>query len=124
MIKKILGWAGFSSWKLWVIGLAGVILLGLAVQNAFLGHELKAADARVDVVEGKLNDALDTNQELLNTVSRIRLGAEIDATVVAQNQEELNRIRRETDERQKDVERQQSGPASDAIVCAITRVCD
>lgn len=124
MISKILGWAGFKTWWFWLVAVAGAAFLALTVQNAFLGSELKSARLERAAVEKSLDQALDKNEELVTAVARLQVGRFVDEGIVLQNQAEIDRLRRENNERKEQVAKQNSGPASDAIVCAITRVCD
>lgn len=122
--KKIVSWEGFRSWKFWAgaavaVGLGWLIITNMVVsgQNRELLVEQKAQEARIE-------QAIDNNQELHGVIARLQVGAVVDSSVIVSNQKELDRIRKEHDEREAEINRQDSsGPAGAATVCAITGVC-
>lgn len=122
--KNLAKWEGFRSWKFWAglgvtVVLAWIIFtnIGLQRQNQEMALEQQAQEARYEQL-------LDKNGELQKVVARMQVGAVVDESLIVSNQQEMERLRKEHEERQRKIDAQvSSGPAGSATICAITGVC-
>lgn len=122
--KGILSWLSGRSWKFWagvgvalMIALAALAFNNLQKENQELLLERQKQEQRIDA-------ALDKNEELQSVIKRMETGQKVDSQIVVSNQAEIDRMRKEHEERQREIAAQgSSGPAGRATICAITGVC-
>lgn len=125
ILANILGWSGFTSWKFWAGLIASLMLFWLALTNITLNHKVAEQAQQITVAESQLDTALKINNQLNKDIVSLQLGKVIDEEIVRDNQLQIDKLRKEHDERVQEVNRQKpSGPAPAAVICAITRVCD
>ena len=123
--SKILSWKGFHSWKFWTGLFAALMLSWVLWSNHNLNEKVSAQAIQITAAESQLAEAIKINNQLNMDIVSLQLGKVIDEELVRDNQIEIDRMRKEHDERVQEVNRQKpSGPAPAAVICAITRVCD
>lgn len=116
---------GATSWKFWAGLIASLMLFWLALTNITLNHKVAEQAQQITVAESQLDTALKINNQLNKDIVSLQLGKVIDEEIVRDNQLQIDKLRKEHDERVQEVNRQKpSGPAPAAVICAITRVCD
>jgi len=115
----------FLNWK-FLTGAAFAIMFGwLVISNANLKGDLAEESRDRAVAEASLGTAIDQNKQLQKVVARLQVGEVINEQIVRDNQLEINKLEREHNVRVQEVNRQKpDGPASPAVICAITRVCN
>ena len=123
--KGILGWEGFKSWKFWA-GVAVAFVLGfILLSNFSLQNQNKELLLDQKAQEQRIELALDKNEELNDIITRLTVGQAVDSSIIVGNQMEIDRMREEHDERERQISAQApSGPAGRATICAITGVCN
>lgn len=121
----VISWKGFHSWKFWAGLLAAMMLSWVLWSNHSLNNKVAEQSNQIRVAESQLDNALKINNQLNRDIVSLQLGKVIDEEVVKDNQAQIDKMRKDHDERVAQINRQgPSGPAPAAIVCAITRVCD
>lgn len=122
--KGIFSWLAGRSWKFWAgVGIAfSIVSITLAFNN--LHNENQELLLERQKQEQRIDAALDKNEELQGIIKRMETGQKIDSQIVVSNQAEIDRMRKEHEERQREIAAQgSSGPAGRATICAITGVC-
>lgn len=105
--------------------MASLMLFWLALTNIALNNKVAEQGRQITVAESQLDQALKINNQLNKDIVNLQLGKVIDEEIVRDNQLQIDKLRKEHDERVQEVNRQKpSGPAPAAVICAITRVCD
>ena len=123
--SKIISWKGFHSWKFWAGLLAAMMLSWVLWSNHSLNDKVAQQARQITVAESQLDNALKINNQLNKDIVLLQLGKVIDEEVVKDNQAQIDKMRKDHDERVQEINRQKSsGPAPAAVICAITRVCD
>lgn len=116
---------GATSWKFWAGLMASLMLFWLALTNIALNNKVAEQGRQITVAESQLDQALKINNQLNKDIVNLQLGKVIDEEIVRDNQLQIDKMRKEHNERVQEVNRQKpSGPAPAAVICAITRVCD
>lgn len=125
ILASIIGWRGFHSWKFWAGLLAALMLSWVLLSNYNLNHKVAEQSRQIAAAESQLDQALKLNEQLNKDIVKLQLGKVIDEEIVRDNQLQIDKLRKEHNERVQEVNRQKpSGPAPSAVICAITRVCD
>lgn len=125
LVKKILDFLGLNMWHV-VIGAAVALLLAwFAWDNHTMANKIEKQQKEIGTIVSQLDRSVQINKDLNSQIVYLQVGKVIDEQIVADNQAEMDKIRKDNEKRVEQVNRQTStGPAAPAIVCAITRVCD
>lgn len=125
ILASIIGWRGFRSWKFWAGLLAALMLSWVLLSNYSLNNKVADQARQITIAESQLDQAIKLNEQLNKDIVKMQLGKVIDEEIVRDNQLQIDKLRKEHNERVQEVNRQKpSGPAPAAVICAITRVCD
>lgn len=125
ILASIVAWRGFRSWQFWAASLAALLLSWVLFTNVSLNNKVTEQARQITVAESQLDSALKINNQLNKDIVSLQLGKVIDEEVVRDNQLQIDKMRKEHNERVQEINRQgPSGPAPAAVICAITRVCD
>ena len=125
ILANLIGWRGFRSWQFWAGLMASIMLFWLILTNITLNNKVAEQGRQITVAESQLDQALKLNEQLNKDIVKLQLGKVIDEEIVRDNQLQIDKLRKEHNERVQEVNRQKpSGPAPAAVICAITRVCD
>lgn len=125
LVKKALDFLGLNMWHV-VIGVATALLLAwFAWDNHNMSNKIESQAKEIAVVESDLRRSLEINKQLNSDIIMLQVGKVIDEEIVKDNQIEINKLRKDHEERMEQVNRQgPSGAAPPVIICAITRVCE